>query len=239
MKLLDLTFSSPWHNVACDEALLLYCEATKCESLLRFWQPQDYFVVMGLSNKIHHEVNIQACTVHQIPIIRRASGGGTIVNGPGCLNYTLVLDINLHESLHQINETYRWVLQRNRSFLNQLFTDEVEMKGICDLAMNQLKFSGNAQRRKKSYILFHGTFLLNFDLPMIMKLLPMPSQQPDYRLNRSHQDFLANLNLSPQVIMQEMSKEWQATEEFTDIPFDLIDELVINKYQTEEWTYKF
>ena len=74
---------------------------------------------------------------------------------------------------------------------------------------------------------------------MIMKLLPMPSQQPDYRLNRSHQDFLANLNLSPQVIMQEMSKEWQATEEFTDIPFDLIDELVINKYQTEEWTYKF
>ena len=92
------------------------------------------------------------------------------------------------------------------------------MKGICDLAMNQLKFSGNAQRRKKSYILFHGTFLLNFYLTMIMKLLPMPSQQPDYRLNRSHQDFLANLNLSPQVIMQEMSKEWQDTEEFTDIP---------------------
>jgi lipoate-protein ligase A len=39
------------------------------------------------------------------------------------------------------------------------------------------KFSGNAQRRKRDFLIFHGTFLLNFDLQLIAKYLCRPSSR--------------------------------------------------------------
>ena len=91
MKYLDLTFADPKHNLACDEALGDNFEAADGGEVLRLWEPADHFVVLGYSNRIAVEVNVGACEVRGIPILRRFSGGGAVVQGPGCLNYTLVL----------------------------------------------------------------------------------------------------------------------------------------------------
>ena len=48
MKYLDLTFADPAHNLACDEALIDFCEANPGgEEVLRVWEPTNYFVVLG------------------------------------------------------------------------------------------------------------------------------------------------------------------------------------------------
>ena len=47
----------------------------------------------------------------------------------------------------------------NAAPLNAVMGAGVEVQGHTDLAINSLKFSGNSQRRKERFLLFHGVFL--------------------------------------------------------------------------------
>ncbi len=245
MKYLDLTLSSPAENLACDEALLDGCEETGADEVLRFWESPEHFVVVGYANKIASEVNVAACDANQIPILRRCTGGGTVLQGQGCLNYSLILKIQNHPPLQSITGANQFILKRNQLALQPLVPHEIELCGQTDLAIAhslspiayRQKFSGNSQRRKKDYLLFHGTFLHSFDLPSIGKFLAMPTQEPDYRQGRPHHDFVTNLKLTPGHIKAAMREIWGATEPLDNLPE--VNGLVAKKYSTREWNWKF
>src|SRR5215203_5375001 len=103
MNYCDLTLPTPAENLACDEALLDAC--TGRMELLRFWEARDYFVVLGYANKVATEVNFSFCKQNKIPILRRCTGGGTVLQGPGCLNYSLILPVTGDAPLHSIAAT--------------------------------------------------------------------------------------------------------------------------------------
>jgi lipoate-protein ligase A len=109
MNHLDLTLSTPAENLACDEALLEEAEALGGE-VLRFWESPVHFVVLGYANKAREEVDIEACRTRCVPILRRCSGGGTVLQGPGCLNYSVILRIEAAPELQSITETNRFVM---------------------------------------------------------------------------------------------------------------------------------
>ena len=239
MKYLDLTFPDPASNLACDEVLLEMCEANDENELLRIWEPENYFVVMGYSNKVASEINISACRAKGIPIFRRFSGGGTVLQGPGCLNYSLAVK---HERLGipaDLTESYQFVLERHLTVCAGQRSKTVEIQGISDLAMDGRKFSGNAQHRKRFCSLFHGTFLLRFNLGLIETCLNMPSRQPAYRHGRSHQAFLCNLNAASSDIRRALKQAWGADQELQEVPFDRIKDLSRERYARAEWNLKF
>jgi lipoate-protein ligase A len=167
MKYCDLTLPSPAENLACDEALLDGAEAGQSGEVLRFWEAAQYFVVVGYANRVREEVNLEFCRQEGIPVLRRCTGGGTVLQGPGCLNYSLVLCSDPDGPLHSIASTNDFILQRNRSALAALLRAPVERRGQTDLTMEGLKFCGNAQRRRKRFLLFHGSFLLHMDIGLI------------------------------------------------------------------------
>jgi lipoate-protein ligase A len=239
MKFCDLTLASPEENLACDEALLDLGEAGELGAVLRFWEPAQYFVVVGYANHVSVEVNREFCRQHDIPILRRCSGGGAVLQGPGCLNYSLTLPIANAVELHGIASTNDYILQRHQRALQALVQAPVQKQGHTDLTLGSLKFSGNSQRRKKAFVLFHGSFLLDADLGLIERVLPRPSKQPDYRLNRSHGDFLTNLNLAPDLLKSALLEGWGVTEMLKDIPMDRIAELAKDKYRQDSWNFKF
>ena len=239
MKFLDLTFPTPAENLACDEALLDWCEELDGGNILRFWEPLEHFVVVGYANKIYSEVNAAACKENQVPILRRCSGGGTVVQGPGCLNYSLILRMDAGGPLAGINSANRFIMERNRAALETVLQRPVEISGHTDLALDGSKFSGNAQRRKRNFLLFHGTFLLRFNLSLIEKILPLPSSQPDYRQNRAHSKFLTNLDSPADAVKLALRDIWQADEPLDTPPGKSILSLARNKYVTEAWNFKF
>src|SRR5664279_2273934 len=102
MKLCDLTLQSPEENLACDEVLLDLCEAGDSDELLRFWAFPRYFVVLGYANNAATEVNLPVCQSLTIPVLRRCTGGGTVLQGPGVLNYSLILRIDASGPCHSI-----------------------------------------------------------------------------------------------------------------------------------------
>jgi lipoate-protein ligase A len=239
MTLCDITLSSPEENLALDEALLEACEEDGADETLRFWEPQQYFVVVGYANATAKEVNLSFCEANEIPVLRRFTGGGTVLQGPGCLNYSLILRIREDGPLRTISGTNQFILSRHQLALTAPLEHSVEMRGQTDLTVEELKFSGNAQRRKKSHLIFHGSFLLDFHLEMIGKALPMPSKEPDYRHGRAHSDFLTNLNVPTERIKEALIKAWNATDSGSDIPLDRVQSLVREKYSRAEWNRKF
>jgi lipoate---protein ligase len=248
MHLLDLTLESPAANLALDEALLDACEENGTE-VLRFWESPEYFVVVGYANKVATEANIVECRKRNIPILRRCSGGGTVLQGPGCLNYSLVLNFEHsgaevalaaqpdHAPLQTIPGANCYIMRRHAQALGTVLGRDVQVRGITDLAIDGRKFSGNAQRRKRRALIFHGTFLLNFDLQRITAMLAKPSKEPDYRLGREHGDFLINLNVVAGTIKEALRKAWDANDERFCVPD--VKNLVAEKYSREEWNLKF
>ena len=239
MKLCELTLPTPEENLACDEVLLDLCEAGGSDELLRLWTPPQYFVVVGYANKAQAEVNLPFCHQYGIPVLRRCSGGGTVLQGPGVLNYSLILRIDDARPVHSVPSTNEFILQRHRDALAALVCAPVEWRGHTDLAIGGLKFCGNAQRRHRRFLLFHGSFLLHLDISLVEKALPLPSRQPDYRVNRSHADFLMNLRVSDQNLKAALAKTWGATGRLEPIPFDQVTRLAREKYAREEWNLKF
>jgi lipoate-protein ligase A len=235
---LDHSFSTPAHNLACDEALLDLCEEGAVDELLRFWEPQQYFVVLGSSNKVREETYVERCKADDIPILRRHSGGGTVLQGPGCLNYSLVLRIAPEGSTRNITDTTSSIMRRHAEVLSKLLGERVEMNGSSDLTIAGRKFSGNAQRRKIKSLLFHGTFLLDFDLQRIERYLRMPPKQPQYREQRGHLDFVRNISIRSSFLKEALRNTWLATQSGIVVPQERIELLVNAKYLNDEWNKK-
>jgi len=86
--------------------------------------------------------------------------------------------------------SYAYILQRVPTALHDLLPG-IEPAGTSDLSAHGLKFSGNAQQRKRTYFLHHGSLLYNFAIDRVERYLRMPPRQPTYRLGRPHGEFNA------------------------------------------------
>ncbi len=216
MRFLDLTLESPAENVSFDEELLLQAErpfdpfSTKTSvadfsddveddgtvgEVVRVWESPAPMVVVGRSTNIEIEVNEPLCRERGIPVVRRASGGATIVAGPGCLMYAVVLSYQQRPALRAIDFAHAFVLGALVESLDRHLPG-VAREGISDLTWNGRKFSGNALRCKREHVLYHGTLLYDFPLSLVSELLRTPPRQPEYRAGRSHRDFIGNIPLT-------------------------------------------
>lgn len=207
--MLDLTLPLPVENLALDEALLEELNEQGGDPVLRFWESDRYFIVLGRASRVADDVDLVACHEDGLPILRRASGGGTVLQGPGCLSYALVLPLDWHPDLASIRVTNRFILERMATALRQ-WEPTTDFRGISDLAIDGMKISGNAQRRTRSALLFHGTILHGMRADLITRYLKHPSRQPDYRSDRPHRTFLRTINAQPQAIKQVIASTWNA-----------------------------
>jgi lipoate-protein ligase A len=234
----ERTFSTPAQNLACDEALLDMCEESFDGEILRFWEPREHFVVLGYGSSTAGEVDLDACRLRAVPVLRRYSGGGTVLQGPGCLNYSLLLHLSPSGPLSTITGTTSFIMTRNARALQKLVSNPVKLQGWSDLTTMEKKFSGNAQRRKHRFLLFHGTFLLDLDIQLAGSLLRLPTRQPEYRSHRTHVEFMTNLHLRPEAVKEVLRGEWAAHVPLRTLPETAIRRLTAQRYVDEAWTFR-
>jgi lipoate-protein ligase A len=238
MQLLDLTLPTPAENLALDDALLEAAEHGELAGeVLRLWGSPEFVVVVGRSSQVAVEVNQEACRRLEVPILRRASGGAAVVAGPGCLMYALVLDLRLRPHLRAIDAAHSFVLEKTAAALSRHLPG-VSRQGISDLAWDDRKVSGNSLRVKRDHILYHGTLLHNFDLPLIGRLLAPPPRQPQWRQSRSHDAFLANLPIDLPQLRSALMDAWQAHRPLAQWPRELTTRLATEKYAHSAWNLR-
>ena len=240
LHFLDLSLDSPAANLALDEALLDHCENGEgpAHGVLRCWETPAYFVVVGYGNRVTTEVDEAACDQAGVGIFRRCSGGGTVLQGPGCLNYALVLPLEETGPLASITGANAFIMRRNRDAVAALVEQSVSVAGHTDLTLAGRKFSGNSQRRRRRFLLFHGTFLLNFDLGLVERVLRSPSREPEYREGRRHTDFLTNLPVGAAELRAALRRAWGAALDFANPPVALAREMAVTRYATDAWNFR-
>src|ERR1700690_2157697 len=116
----EYTPGSTAGHPARDEALLNLREVEPGDGYLRFWEPSEPSVVLGRTNSADREVRLDRCRSLGIPVFRRSSGGGTVVQGPGCLNFSLVLNTQADRRLANAVTTNDYVLVQNAGVISTL-----------------------------------------------------------------------------------------------------------------------
>ena len=197
---LESSQDDPFAQLRLDEQLL-----EDGRAVFRVWESSRECVVIGHAGQPDRDVDLDACGRDGVPVLRRCSGGGAVVLGPGCLNYSVVLPLPREPRWHDVRYSWKWSMDRMRQ---TLALPELQCAGDSDLVIEQRKVSGNAQRRTRNAILQHGTLLYAFDSARAERLLKPPHRQPSYRAGRSHRDFLGNLPLSAGEIRARLAAGW-------------------------------
>lgn len=242
MHLLRLTLPTPAENIALDEALLDDAEALGPEAeYLRLWESPEPIVVLGRSSKVAEEIDAAECRQQNISILRRSSGGAAIVAGPGCLMYAVVLSYGRRPEAQGIHASHGYVLDRLVDALRE-HQPTVSRAGTSDLVLlgtdgveSARKFSGNSLRVKRTHFLYHGTLLYDFDLSLITSYLRTAPRQPEYRRQRSHGEFVANLPFDRSTVAGTVERAWPAARETMKWPSKRVEQLVRDRYRLDAW----
>ncbi|MBS3905238.1 MAG: lipoate--protein ligase family protein [Simkania sp.] len=146
-------------------------------------------IVMGISGKIEQHVDPEISKTHAIPVIRRFSGGGTVIVDEHTLFVTFIANRSLLEPAHATPESImRWA---ETIFFPAFGHPEFHLRDN-DFVIEKRKCGGNAQYLQKHRWLLHTSFLWNY-LPDRLNLLKYPPKTPTYRQNRNHEDFVCRL----------------------------------------------
>ena len=113
------------------------------------------------------------------------------------------------------------------------------ISGTSDLAIDAVKFSGNAQQRKSRSILHHGTLLYDFDLPKVPYYLQPPERMPAYRAGRPHEAFVRNIPTSREEITARLAIAFEtAPGQLPPEATEKVAELRAEKYDRTEWNFR-
>ena len=240
MIFLSPNLPSTAHYLALEELLLeRFHDQPDLPGTLLMWEPSETCVVIGLGNRIKREVHVEHCHQDSVPVYRRISGGGAVVQGEGSLNYSLILPINQAPELATVTGTNTYIMNRVASALSLPNSQKVTVRGHTDLVIEEKKVAGNSQKRSRNALIFHGTLLLSMDLKLVSRLLPQPSREPDYRSGRNHDAFVTHLSLSQKACISALRSEWNAAEEADYnalVDRGQIDSLAKERYLNNEWS---
>ena len=188
LEILRLSPPSVEENLALDEELAREAGRTG-RRFFRTWWGGPTTVVLGWGDKEENSVNLDACSKMGIGCIKRITGGGTVLQSPGVLNYSYTAP---DPGLLDIRKTFGLGAEFIKGGLS-LLGIEAQQCGISDVAVGDRKISGNAQARKWHAILLHGTLLFDANYELMEAVLKHPVKEPDYRRGRRHHDFLVSL----------------------------------------------
>ena len=174
--------TDPAWNLALDEYLLTCFPG----EVLTLWR-NGPSVIIGKNQNALEEIDLDFVRAHQIPVVRRLTGGGAVFHDLGNINYTLIRPCEAGDFNNYAKFT--------RPIVDFLATLDVraELSGRNDLLVDGLKFSGNAQAVRGERILHHGTLLFSADLSRLSGALRPPKLKLESKAVKSVSSRVTNL----------------------------------------------
>ncbi len=167
MKLLKTGADTAFLNMGIDEALMKTCS----EPVLRLYSWKPSAVSIGYFQGLEEEVDLPVAEAQGVDVVRRITGGGAVFHDAE-LTYSFVT----RDFKENILDSYKDICGAILSGLKGIGVDG-SFAPLNDLVVNGKKFSGNAQTRKGSVLLQHGTILLDVDVDRMFSLLKVPSEK--------------------------------------------------------------
>jgi lipoate-protein ligase A len=157
---------------------------------VKVWIPDKECIVLGRSNDPDSSLNLSNIIEDKIPVYKRPSGGETVILTPN----TLVISIAIRQINFKGGRTYFNIINnRIKGILKDIGVRDIELRGISDIAINNIKILGSALYQNKDIVFYHAVLNVSESTDLIVRYIKHPQREPDYRENRSHQDFVTSL----------------------------------------------
>ncbi len=160
MKLLVLTSTDPYLNLAIEEYLFLHTE----EPIFMLWQNAPS-VIIGKNQNAYAEVDRAYADARGIRIARRITGGGAVYHDLGNINYSYLSPNEKGRALDF--ESFTAPILRALHSLGI----HAALSGRNDIEIDGKKISGNAQHKVGARLLHHGTLLFDTDTTVLEAVL--------------------------------------------------------------------
>ncbi|VEU20832.1 DEKNAAC101683 [Brettanomyces naardenensis] len=137
-------------------------------------------IVIGKNQNPYKEINFRMANMYKIPILRRYSGGGTVVHDLGNVNFSFIAD----KSLFNRTGFSNILVERLNALVGKTYLDynlprfilTTNSKGDIVDAGNMHKVSGSAYQLSGGRSLHHGTMLLNVNMKLLSGLLKLSKE---------------------------------------------------------------
>ncbi len=229
--------TDPSINLAIEEYLVRHADCNGKDYLFLYINAPC--IVLGKNQSIYREVNFNFLRSNQLKLCRRISGGGTVYQDKGNLNFAFIAAF--------ANEKVN-----NYKFFNQLIIDalmEVGLHATMDARNNILyeekKISGNAQFTDRKNLISHGTLLFDADLSLLRNSLEENEFQVFTKAPQSVQSSVTNIQpYVNRVSTAEELKDFittfskpESVFQFTEKQWEEIKNSAIEKFESYEWVY--
>ena len=181
-RLLNMGKNCAAMNMAIDEAILIAQKEHPIPTL-RFYDWKTPAFSFGYFQDIAAEVDVEACRADNIELVKRMTGGGTVVHGWD-LTYTLILprytsEMRVSDAYQHIGEnlvkafeklgipakSYSATADLSQSTQNICLTNPAEH----DVMYNDKKLAGVSVRRNRCGVMFQGYISLDMPPDPILK----------------------------------------------------------------------
>jgi len=232
--------TDPYFNLATEEYVLKNFE----EDSFMLWRNAPCIIVGKHQNTLA-EINVEYVKQHNIPVVRRLSGGGAVFHDLGNLNFTFIKTGN-QESLIDFRKYTEPILE-----VLQKMGINARFEGRNDLTIDGRKFSGNAEHIWKNKVLHHGTLLFSSHMPNLSEALnadPLKFQDKAVKSVRSrvtniseHLDCPMDVMQFATLIQDHIVGKYPDARmiDLSRADHDKIHELVRSKYSTWEWNFGY
>jgi len=185
MKILHLKNYPIFKQLQLEEALLRLDTDNYC--IINEGSPPA--IVMGISGKVEELIDHEKLLSAPIPVIKRFSGGGTVVVDQETIFISFLCQKDLHDFTPYPEPIMKWT--------EGIYKEAFQLPDFHlrenDYVIGEKKCGGNAQYLRKERWIHHTTFLWNYQTAL-MDLLLHPKKSPQYRQERQHGDFLTCLS---------------------------------------------
>ena len=157
---------------------------------VRVYRLTDTLVVLGSGSRPEVELNLDACRVDDVPVLRRRGGGCAVVLDPGNVIVSVVatgLPFGRHRQ--HFDTLTAWLIDG----LTRIGIPGIDQAGICDLVLGERKVGGACLHRCRDLLYYSASLLIDPDVDKVIRYLKHPPREPEYRRGRSHAAFMGSL----------------------------------------------
>ena len=225
----------PHFNLALEEYLL----KSKQEEIFMLWQNASAIIV-GKNQNTMAEIDYAYVTEHNIPVVRRLTGGGAVYHDMGNLNFTYIVNRGTYGD-------YVGFTKMLRDYLASLGL-KAEVSGRNDVLIDGKKISGNAQCVSHGRMLHHGCILLGADMTHLAKALRPDESKIQSKGIRSVQSRVANISdfipITTEAFYKGFATYVKSASDvepytLTNVDIRAAEALKEQKYSTFAWNYGY